>query len=349
MKKRGLLLVAGALSVAAGTSSAAVLYSENFDTDQTANWTFSSSVSGDTANNNAGGEANVFFDYSTVGIPSAPGSGGTTRGLKMEANVPPGAAAFSGMSISPNGVSVTGDFTLQFYAWQNAPGPFPAGGAGSTQMTVAGHGGNPTAVQFPGGTPQDSVYFGGTGEGGSGVDYRAYLGNGGFTGSPPTLTTAAGSTQPDAQRNPDGTPVYAAGAAAGSTNNSHTYYAPLGSNSPPAAQTSSFPSQTGTTHTGTLGMTWREWNITKIGTRYTWSADGLLIATIDTTMDPGFSYSGDSIFFGHFDINSTQTTAALRPMLFGLIDNIVVSDVPEPGTLSLAALAGLSLRRRRRH
>ena len=45
---------------------------------------------------------------STVGIPSAPGSGGTTRGMKMEANVP-GTAVFSGMSMSPNGVSINGN------------------------------------------------------------------------------------------------------------------------------------------------------------------------------------------------------------------------------------------------
>src|SRR5829696_1584202 len=101
MKKRGLLLIAGALVSMAGSTFGAVLFSEDFDVDATPNWTFSSSIASDTANNNAGNEANVFFDYNTIGIPSAPGSGGTTRGLKMEANIP-GTGVFSGMSVAHN-------------------------------------------------------------------------------------------------------------------------------------------------------------------------------------------------------------------------------------------------------
>jgi hypothetical protein len=146
------------------------------------------------------------------------------------------------MSISPNGFSdPAGDFTMTFDAWQNANGPFPAGGSGSTQMTIGGFGGDPTKVQFPGGTNQKSVYFGGTGEGGSGNDYRAYLGNVRLYRTPPTLTVAPGLASARAQKNPDGSPVYAAGAVAGSTNNSNAYYAPLGSNTAPAAQTTLFP------------------------------------------------------------------------------------------------------------
>jgi hypothetical protein len=348
--KSAILAAVAAVAIPLTTASAATLFSENFDTDQTSNWTFASSIAGDTANNNTGGEANVFFDYSSVGIPSAPGSGGTTRGMKMEANVP-GTAVFSGMSMSHNTFSIpASDFTMKFNAWQNANGPFPAGGSGSTQMTIGGFGGAPGVVQFPGGAQQDSIYFGGTGEGGSGVDYRAYLGNTGFTGTPPTLTVAAGSTQPDTQRNPDGTPVYAAGAVAGSTNNSNAYYTVLGSNTSPPAQTVLFPQQTGATAVGTLGMTWREWIIQRIGTKTTWSVDGTLIATVDSTMDPTFAYSGSDIFFGQFDINGTSSTDAnARNLLFGLVDNVVVTDeVPEPASLSVLGLAAAAAFGRRR-
>jgi hypothetical protein len=339
-----------AVAIPLSTASAATLFNENFDTDQSANWTFASSIAGDTANNNTGGEANVFFDYSNVGIPSAPGAGGTTRGMKMESNVP-GTGVFSGMSMSHNSFAIpSGDFTMSFNAWQNANGPFPGGGNGSTQMTFGGFGGTPGVVQFPGGTAQKSIYFGGTGEGGSGVDYRAYLGNSGFTGTPPTLTVAAGSTMPDAQKNPDGSPVYAAGAVAGSTNNSNAYYATLGSNTSPAAQTALFPQQTGATAVGTLGMTWRNWQIQRIGTKTTWSVDGQLIATVDSTMDPSFSYSGSDIFFGQFDINATSSTDTnARNLLFGLVDNVLVTDVvPEPASLAMLGLGGLAMLRRRR-
>src|SRR5437868_6523269 len=44
-------------------SSAAVVYTENFDADHTANWVFQS-YSGDARNDNVGQECDFFFDYS---------------------------------------------------------------------------------------------------------------------------------------------------------------------------------------------------------------------------------------------------------------------------------------------
>src|SRR5690348_9068412 len=90
---------------------AQVLYQQNFDADDSANWT---------VNNGPGDEAHdFFFDYSTVGIPSAPNStGGSTRGMKLQANLlQPG--VFTGMSVSPTGQNFTGDYKLTFDAWSN--------------------------------------------------------------------------------------------------------------------------------------------------------------------------------------------------------------------------------------
>lgn len=91
MKRILLLALASALPL----TTFAQLYSENFDVDNTANWTVNKGL------NPTGSTSNFFFDYSTYGIVSAPGSGGTTRGLRLDANVANG--IFSGQSVSPNG------------------------------------------------------------------------------------------------------------------------------------------------------------------------------------------------------------------------------------------------------
>src|ERR1035441_1214195 len=78
---RGLVL---ALAVAGGIFATTVIsraqtqvYFQDFDTDSTANWVTNVVGTG-------WSYANFYFDYSTVGVPSAPHSvGGTTHGLKL--------------------------------------------------------------------------------------------------------------------------------------------------------------------------------------------------------------------------------------------------------------------------
>ena len=87
-----------------------VLYSQNFDVDDTANWTYT--VAG------SDGLADYFYDYgASAGIPAAPNSGGTTRGMKLQANLT--AATFGGGSASPNGQTFTGDYKVTFDLWSN--------------------------------------------------------------------------------------------------------------------------------------------------------------------------------------------------------------------------------------
>jgi hypothetical protein len=77
------------------------------------------------------------FDYSSVGIPAAPNSlGGSTIGLKLQANL--FSNALGGFSVSPNGLNLTGNYTVSFDAWSNTVGPFPSGGSGSTNMSTFG-------------------------------------------------------------------------------------------------------------------------------------------------------------------------------------------------------------------
>lgn len=314
---RSATIICAASLAASLPSYGQVLFSDNFDVDHTANWTVNALGAGLS-------DANFFFDYSTVGIPSAPGSAGTTRGLRLRANQFGGAtAAFpSGVSVSPTGQSFSGDYAVSFDIWWNFNGPAPGGGSGSTQVTGAGIGTAGTTSQIAGGTV-DSVFFGATGEGGSSVDYRAYA---------PAIQTGY----------LDNSGVFPAGAR----NNSSTYYAGIGGGTPPAAQTALFPEQNGTVATGAPGFAWRDMVVAKSGSTVTWTLDGLLIATVD--LGAAGTLGGENILFNQFDINASISTDANSPMtLFGLIDNVQVV-VPEPGAATLALLGGVVLWMRRR-
>ena len=317
--KISIATLAVALSALPVSSSIAQLvYSENFDVDPTASWTVNGGPSDETAN--------FFFDYSTAGIPTAPNSGGSTRGLKMYANHVNG--IFGGFSVSPTGQSFVGSYELRFDLWINFNGPAPVGGSGSTQITGAGIGTAGATPQWPGGI-QDSVWFATTGDGNSASDYRAY-------------STAAPTSYPDAS------PIYAAGAFAGNRNASAAYYAGLGGATPPAAQTGLFPQQTGAAGAGAPAFAWHDVRILKLGNTITWTMDGLLLATVDAST---VTLGGSDILLMYSDTNATSSSDPNDVnLLFGLFDNITVTLVPEPGTplLSLLGAIGVYLARRKR-
>lgn len=325
---RNRLTPLASLAAMAFAAVSAAQFSDDFEVDSTANWQFNSSQTADGTSDNFNNEANFFFDYSTVGIPLAPhSSSGGTRGLKMEANVfGTTTGVLMGMSASPIGQHFSGDYKLSFDCWQNFQGPFPGGGSGTSQLTLAGLG-STDGLQFIGG-PWTAVGFAATGDGGSTIDYRAYV----DAGAP--LSEASGA--------------YAAGTGSGVRNNTNSYYSSF-QGTVPAAQTAyasglGFGSQTGSTNVGALGMAWRYWEIEKIGDTVTWTVDGKLIATITgATAQMG----SDNIFIGYGDINTTASTDAIsRQLLFGLVDNVHVT--PEPGSLAVLGLGILALARRRK-
>lgn len=296
-----------ALALLASLSSgfSQVLYTNDFEIDDTANWIVSQGGGTDSA-------ADFFFDYGTqLGIPSAPhSSNGSTHGLRFLCNQ--SAGVFQGISASPIDKGFVGNFRLRFDMWLNYNGPLgptTVGGSGSTQCGSAGVGVNGDTAQWAGGSAgtMQGVMFAVTGDGGSGDDYRCY--------SNATHMAAASG-------------VY----VANSRNNTATYYATnFGGASAPAAQATLYPQQTGTTQAGAIGFAWRDVVIEKNGGTVTWTIDGKLIATCATPA----SFS-TNIFFGMFDINGTSSSDVNDLLIASIFDNIQVEAL-SPSTVSVTA------------
>lgn len=308
-------VMGAALLVASNPTSAQTLFSDNFDAGTSgSSWTAVLS--------HADASASFAFDYSTLGIPSAPNStGGSTIGMRFLANQSAGVQ--QGISASPNGQSFTGNFRLEFDMWLNYNGPVgdppnAPGGSGSTQVGSFGWGTSGASAQWAGAS--SSIMFGATGDGGSTFDYRVYRNNA-------LLAPASGVYEAGTGTSPD------------ARNNTATYYTSIfGGETAPAQQLTLFPAQTGATDPGALGFAWRDVVVEKAGTILTWKVDGHTIATVDSA---GATLTGNNIFFGIFDINATSSTDVNDFLITAIYDNVIITVVPEPSTVVLGLLGGL--------
>ena len=287
------------------------VFSDNFDVNSSANWTLNRSATDS--------RASFAYDYSGIGIASAPNStGGTTKGLRFEANLTSGVT--NALNVSPIGQSFFGNYRLHFDMWINVNGPLPGGGTGSTEAITAGVGTTGNRVQWIGnGSIADGVWFEVNGEGGVGDtsasqgDYVAYIGTG---------AQAANSG------------VYAAGTGTTVRGNADLYYAnvfPAGQ-TPPASQQSGYAQQTGSLNIGTVGFAWRDVVVNKSGGTVEWFIDGLKIATVT-----GASITASNIFVGYWD--PFPSVSDNTNLSFGLVDNLRVEVPAVAPTISIQPLA----------
>ncbi len=275
------------------------VFLDDFDSNTLADWTVNKS-STDT-------RVTFNYDYSAMGIAAAPHSaGGTTRGVRMEANLTGGAVA--ALSLSPRNQGFSGDYRLRFDMWINVNGPLPGGGTGSTEFLTGGIGTAGNRVQWTGtGSSADGCWFSADGEGGAGDtsttsgDFCAYLGAA-------LQSPAAG--------------CYAAGTDSSAKGNLNTYYVtafPAGSPAP-GFQQGSYSQQTGTTAAGTVGFGWHDVIIARRGATVDWVIDGIRLATITNA-----AFAASNVFVGYWD---AYVSISDNPNLsFGLVDNVRV-EVP---------------------
>jgi GH25 family lysozyme M1 (1,4-beta-N-acetylmuramidase) len=277
----------------------AVVFADAFETDSASSWILNKS-SADTL-------AKFNFDYSSLGIPSAPNSGGgTTHGVQLKANLTLGAVA--ALSISPTNQSFSGDYRLHFDGWINVNGPFPDGGTGSTEFLTAGIGTAGNRTEWTGaGSTADGYYFSADGEGGVSAtsttsgDYAAY--------SSTTLMAASSG-------------VYRAGTDTSARDSSGIYYTtafPAGQ-SAPALQQSIYPQQSGALNSGTFGFAWHDIIVSRVGNTVDWVVDGVRLATISNA-----TFTASNVFVGFWDPFSSLTDNT--NLNFGLVDNVRV-EVP---------------------
>jgi len=174
-------LGAALLAIALSASGQTVLFSDNFDSDTSANWT----VRDGSGTGVSDYTAQFAFDYSTntftrngvTGtIPPAPNGGG--NGLKLTVNKNDDSADTAAVCVFPTGQVFSNDYALKFDMWINYNGG-AYGGSGSTEFAHFGLNTVGDKVDWASTTdPADGVWFAVTGEGGAARDYRSYVGDG---------------------------------------------------------------------------------------------------------------------------------------------------------------------------
>ena len=317
------VLIAGLGSYLATANAQNLVFTEDWEIDHSLDNTYVTNQTTGSTN-----FVNLFFDYSTAGVPLSPNSASsTTRALKMSANLSGG--VFGGVSISPKNFGITDNFEMRFDAWFNFNGPFPLGGSGSTQIGGAGYGTAGTNAQTAG--VADSIFIGGSTDGNTSADFRVYSPAHQISYQDGSFRIGSSGTDPLILGDPSSGYVYAR-----TNRNAQPHYEALfPPQQCPTNQFLLFPQQTnsnanppgapGFSGAGALAFKWHDISLKKLGNTITYSINGHLIATVDVN-DAG-TLGGTNILFNHYDFNATSSTDPNDfNLIFTLIDNVRITN-----------------------
>jgi len=305
--KNHLLNLAAVLSLGL-TSVASAQFTANFEVDQSSLFTVTIAT---TATPDA--NANFLYDSAThvqgsgpaITIGPAPSGSSTTRVVRLNANVADAVGTADTAILYPIITTPFANFELTADVWQNYNGA-AGGGSGSSNLFLIGAA-DTTAVAVTGQTAPSiagtGFYFGLSGEGGFGQDYRYYVGTTTITRNDNIASPAVSSAS-----------FY--GAAPSNSLN----LAPLDNGSPGSLAFFTTPQYE---TAGAMGKAWTTFRLTKFGTDATLSARRVGDTTFTTIATATGVPAALRPFFAFGDFNTGQATPVSDQ--FVLIDNISYS------------------------
>jgi Immunoglobulin domain len=281
--------------VRVSTNAYPLLFSDNFDTDASANW----NLFWGAGNNIPDYSIDWAYDYgatpytfngTTYIIPPAPNSSsGTTRGVRLTVNNNDATGAIAGVNVYPKNQSFSNNFALKFDMWIQYPGSAAGSGAtGSTEFGIFGinHLGSQVNYASTNSNSSDGIWFAVDGEGGTNPDYRAYVGN--SSSNPSLLSNTAGGLS--------------------SADNASGIYPTLF----PASRFESI---------GAPGKNWTAGEVSQLNGVLTWKLDDTIIAQRTNTSP----YTAGNIMIGFMDIFPSIANPASNA--FVIFDNIRVENL----------------------